>query len=240
VVCVSHKTEQDLRLLAGDAPPETFVVHHPLNWDFHPVLAGAGRDVLAARGVHGVQQYLLHIGNNSWYKNRQAAVRIFAELKRTPAFAGVKLVLAGKPWDEPLRALVQASSVSGDVVELQRVSNEELRALYSDAAALLFPSREEGFGWPILEAQACGCPVITTDRAPMTEIAGDAAVLIDPEDPAAAAQTILAQLPRLNELKERGLRNVERFSVGKAMDAYEAVYAQVLARQNAAPGGSRP
>jgi glycosyltransferase involved in cell wall biosynthesis len=234
VVCVSRKTEQDLCSLAqGAPPPSTFVVHHPLNWDFHPVAVGNGREVLEKRGVAGVQKYILHIGNNSWYKNRQAAVHIFAELKRSVSFAKIRLILAGKPWDDGLRGVVQASGVSGDIVELVGVSNEELRALYSDAAALLFPSREEGFGWPILEAQACGCPVITTDRAPMTEIAGDAALLIDPEDPVSAAQSILGQWNRLTEMKEKGFRNVERFSVMKAMDAYEAVYERVLAEQSA-------
>jgi glycosyltransferase involved in cell wall biosynthesis len=233
VICVSHKTERDLQELAHGTPPPTYVVHHPLNWDYHPVTAGSGHAVLAARGIAGKAAYLLHIGSNSWYKNRPAAVRVFAALKATAPWAEAKLILAGKPWDEALRAVVLASGVSADIVELKQVTNEELRALYSDAAALLFPSREEGFGWPILEAQACGCPVITTDRAPMTEIAGDAAILIDPQDPAGAAQTILSYQGRFAELRARGLCNLERFSIERAMDGYERVYQHVLATQRA-------
>ncbi len=229
VVCVSNKTRQDLGELANGTPPPAFVVHHPLNWDFHPVQRGSGFRVLAERGTAEANSYFLHIGNNSWYKNRLAVVQIFAALKRAPEFSDAKLVMAGKPWDNALRAVVAASGVAVDILELRSVANEELRALYSDATALLFPSREEGFGWPILEAQACGCPVITTDRAPMVEIAGAAAVLIDPDDPSAAAQCILREQYRFPQLKEDGLRNVERFTVKKAIDAYESIYRQVIA-----------
>jgi glycosyltransferase involved in cell wall biosynthesis len=104
----------------------------------------------------------------------------------------------------------------------------------------LFPSREEGFGWPILEAQACGCPVITTDRAPMTEIAGTAAILIDSDDTRDAAQCILKDQYRFPQLKEEGLRNVERFTVKKAMDEYESIYRDVIAGQSASSYSETP
>jgi glycosyltransferase involved in cell wall biosynthesis len=240
VVCVSAKTERDLRELANGEPPPTFVVHHPLNWDFHPVQSGSGFRVLSNRGLHGADSYFLHIGNNSWYKNRQAVVHIFAELKRADKFSKAKLVLAGKPCDEALRAVIASSGVAADILELGSVTNEELRALYSDATALLFPSREEGFGWPILEAQACGCPVITTDRAPMTEIAGTAAILIDSDDTRDAAQCILKDQYRFPQLKEEGLRNVERFTVKKAMDEYESIYRDVIAGQSASSYSETP
>ncbi len=230
VICVSRKTQEDLRAIGGGTGPESTVVHNPLNWDFRPVEPEQGLQVLRQHGV-AAERYLLHIGSNSWYKNRPAAVHIFAQLRQSPEFAGVKLILAGKPWDGELRRVVDSSGVRGDVVELHDVANEELRALYSGALALLFPSRHEGFGWPILEAQACGCPVITTDRAPMTEVAGDAAILINPDQPAEAAQTILAQMHRLPALREAGLSNVTAYSMEHAIEGYVAAYRHVLAQQ---------
>jgi glycosyltransferase involved in cell wall biosynthesis len=76
------------------------------------------------------------------------------------------------------------------IIERVEPPEEQLRALYTGAPALLFPSLEEGFGWLILEAQACGCPVITIARPPMTEAAGGAAILINPEEVAGAAAEI--------------------------------------------------
>ncbi|HEY0786826.1 MAG TPA: glycosyltransferase family 1 protein [Acidobacteriaceae bacterium] len=231
VVCVSRKTKDDLQeLAAGHAPPST-VLHNPLNWHFHPVPADETRRVFSARGLDEAPEYLVHVGGNSWYKNRPAVVRIFAALKRSSAFAQTRLILAGKPWNRELRTLVAASEVSSDILEWTEVSNEEVRALYSGARALLFPSREEGFGWPILEAQACGCPVITTDRAPMTEVAGGAAILIDPDRADEAAATILSQLGRLPALRAQGLQNASLFSLDRALDGYIAAYEHALASQ---------
>ena len=231
VICVSHKTDTDLRQLAAGTPPPSTVVYNPLNWDFHPVPSEETAAFLAARGLAGDEEYLIHIGNNSWYKNRPAAVRIFAELKKLSQFSRTKLLLAGKPWDTALRTQIASTDAAADIHELVDVSNEDLRALYSGAAALLFPSRHEGFGWPILEAQASGCPVITTNRPPMTEVAGAAAILIDPDQPVAAAQTIAAQWTTLSTLSAEGFQNIHRFSMDKTMDGYIAAYEAAMQRQ---------
>ena len=82
------------------------------------------------------------------------------------------------------------------VRELVSVQNEDLRALYSTATALLFPSFQEGFGWPIIEAQACGCPVITSNRTPMTEVGENAAIYINPDSPEEAAREIAKHFPK--------------------------------------------
>jgi glycosyltransferase involved in cell wall biosynthesis len=231
IICVSHKTDTDLRELAAGSPPPSTVVYNPLNWDFHPVPFEETAAVLAARGLTGSAEYLIHIGNNSWYKNRPAAVRIFAELKKLPKFSQTKLLLAGKPWDAELRTQIASTEAAADIHELIDVSNEELRALYSGAAALLFPSRHEGFGWPILEAQASGCPVITTNRPPMTEVASAAAILIDPGQPAAAAETIAAEWNTLATLIVEGFENIHRFSMDKTIDGYIAAYEAAIQQQ---------
>jgi len=228
IVCVSAKTAADLKALSGEAGATVRVIPNALNWNYSAVAAMPAE--LAGR-LHldsGVP-YLVHVGGNQWYKNRAGAVRIFAHLIRYAEFAGAKLLLAGKPWTAALRIVVREEGLADRAIEAEGLSNEDLQALLSHAAALLYPSLEEGFGWPIIEAQACGCPVITTCRPPMSEVAGAAAILIDPADPAAAAGVIAIGLNRRDELRAAGFRNVERYRESGIAPQYCALYEEIVA-----------
>jgi glycosyltransferase involved in cell wall biosynthesis len=123
-----------------------------------------------------------------------------------------------------MRDFVHAGGLADKVVELQGVGNEDLGALYSSAVASLFPSLQEGFGWPIVEAQACGCPVFTSNRAPMTEVGGNAAVYFDPTQITSAADTIIQHLPRVQEMRQAGLENAKRFRTEAMIAGYVALY----------------
>ena len=124
---------------------------------------------------------------------------------------------------------------------VQGIDNHALQAAYSLARTFLFPSLAEGFGWPIIEAQACGCPVITTNAAPMNEIGGAAATYIpvlsmtdDPQLWAQQAATTLKSLLAMPEtqrqaLVSEGIANVARFNADDAIEGYLNVYRQVLA-----------
>ena len=230
IVCVSHKTAEDTQELIGESTAKLAVVPHSLNWPYHPVNQTETDAVLRKRGLAAGARYVLHVGSNSWYKNRPAVVKIFAALKQNAQFAETKLLLAGKPWDEELSAAVEVSGCVRDIVQVGDVSNEELRALYSGAQLFLFPSREEGFGWPILEAQACGCLVATTNHAPMTEVAGDGAILIDPLQPEAAARAILEALPEDQAIRERGLKNAATFTMDRSMKGLLEAYRSAIGR----------
>ena len=223
VVSVSAKTEDDLRALGWRGAG--VVIGNPQNFDFHRVGAEEAAAVKAKHGLGPDERYLIHVGGNQWYKNRAGVVKIFAELARREPFKGWRLLMIGKSWPASLRQLVQDLGLTDRIIEATKASNEDIRALYSGAEALLFPSLEEGFGWPVIEAQVCGCPVITSARSPMLEIAGDAAVFIDPENPAAAANTIEAAIPRLSGLAAKGLENAHRFDRDKIMDQYAAFLA---------------
>jgi glycosyltransferase involved in cell wall biosynthesis len=123
---------------------------------------------------------------------------------------------------------VQASGLEGQVVELGGVYDEDLRALYSGAVALVFPSIHEGFGWPVIEAQACGCPVFASNRPPLPEVGGAGAFYFDPEDPGGAAAVIAAGLDRLDALRAAGLENVQRYSAEAMAGAYIRIYRRLL------------
>jgi glycosyltransferase involved in cell wall biosynthesis len=242
IVCVSAATAADLKVLtAGSgsgvqkapvrkAPVQ--VIYNALNWNFTPGVA-LPAELCSRLGLNAGQPYLLHVGNDVWYKNRSGAVDIFEQLASLPKFHAWKLVMAGQQWSSDVREAIASRGLSSRIIEALTPTNPELAALYSNARALLFPSLYEGFGWPILEAQACGCPVITTERAPMTEVAGGAAILIDPADPARAAATIAEGMERSQVLREAGFRNLERFDGQKIIAQYLAVYADVLEQHRA-------
>jgi glycosyltransferase involved in cell wall biosynthesis len=229
VLCVSAKTANDLKVLIGDTGKtdtkthQLLVVPNALNWTFSPEVPLAS-GVISRLGLKAGDPYFLHVGGNQWYKNREGVLRIFARLVERSAFSDAKLIMAGKPWTAVMRDVLRNERVADRVVEAVEVSNEELQALYGNALALLFPSHEEGFGLPIIEAQASGCPVITTRRPPMSEVAGEGAIFVDPGDPQAAAEAIDLGLENRERLRAAGFRNLERFDERAIADQYCALY----------------
>jgi glycosyltransferase involved in cell wall biosynthesis len=228
IVSVSQKTDCDLLELAPEIRANRWVIYHTLNWDFYPVPRQETEAALAAGRLPKDLKYILHVGSNGRLKNRTGVVRIFRELKNSSWFANVSLVMAGKDGIAGLRKLLAELDLTDAVFPIHP-TDDGLRALYSGALALVFPSLEEGFGWPILEAQACGCPVITSNRAPMTEVAGSGAIFINPEDAGEAARKILEAWPIPDRMRETGFRNLSRFGEAAVFDAYCKVYERVVA-----------
>ena len=228
VVCVSEQTQSELQRLSGLPAAACSVVPNALNYPYRPMATVAARERLRRLGAVEPWPFFFHVGGNDWYKNRTGVVRLFIELSKLPQFQQHHLVLAGKPWSEALRALVQDSGLAARIHEWTAVANEDLRALYSTAEALLFPSLQEGFGWPIAEAQACGCPVVTTGRPPMTEVGGDAAVYIDSDDMVGSSALVANALAERQPLVVAGLHNAERFTGSRMAAGYLAAYRRVL------------
>jgi glycosyltransferase involved in cell wall biosynthesis len=148
-------------------------------------------------------------------------------MKKLPLFQKTVFILAGRLWTGEMREFCRSARLENSVVEAVRVSDQNLCALYSGAEALLYPSWIEGFGWPILEAQACGCPVITTNLPPMTEVAGEAAIFIDPALPSAAAEIIAEQWSNRTAMCEAGFKNLQRFNYDRIGDEYQRLYQEI-------------
>lgn len=232
ILCVSRKTYDDLRRYVGEPEDRLHIVANGVPWPYKPVNSDLCTTRLRSVGLEGGEPYFFQIGGNHWYKNRGAAIAIFAELRKLPQYAGAGLVMAGDPIHAGLRAIAQEHGVGDAVLEAGPLSNENLEALYSCALATLVPSLEEGFGWPIIEAQACGCPVVTTDRAPMNEVAGGAAILIDPAKPECAARMIADALKDTTRMRADGLRNAAAYSSERMLEQCEALYGEVISMKS--------
>jgi glycosyltransferase involved in cell wall biosynthesis len=122
--------------------------------------------------------YVMHIGGNQYYKNRIGVIEIYDTWRKTYN-SKTPLVMIGEKPSEELITLSQKSLFKEDIHFVTDLSDGDVNSAYSGASCLLFPSLDEGFGWPIIEAMASGCPVITTNKAPMNEIGGMAAYYID-------------------------------------------------------------
>lgn len=138
-------------------------------------------------------------------------------------------MFAGDPLTPNLKALVQKLGISEKIIDLGKVTSETLQQLYKNAYALLFPSRFEGFGWPIIEGQALGTPVIAGNNSAIPEVAGKGAFLCDSE-------AIDIMVDELNELKSEGYRqqriqagyqNLERFQPQSFEEAYLELYRKI-------------
>ncbi|HWA86658.1 MAG TPA: glycosyltransferase family 1 protein [Opitutus sp.] len=233
IVVPSAQTAVELQRLAGVPAHRLAVIPHALNFPYHRASPTQARLVLGRMlrerqlppGLleHSGRGFVLNIGGGQWYKNREGLLHVYAGLRRRLA-PPPRLVMVGKPLAPDLRALQHRLGLDADIVHLANVSETQLEALYSLAEALIFPSWHEGFGWPVAEAQACGCPVFTSDRPPMTEVGGDAACFIDPADPAGAARCIADAWPRRTEMSARGLARAGEWVPALMIERYVAAY----------------
>ncbi|MCJ7668150.1 MAG: glycosyltransferase family 4 protein, partial [Anaerolineae bacterium] len=167
---------------------------------------------------------------NKPHKNLARLVEAFAEVKTER-----KLVLAGKedPRYSEAHEVTKQLGLQDRVVFLGQVSEDDLPALYSGAALFVFPSLYEGFGLPLLEAMACGVPAISSSTSSLPEIAGQAAVMVDPLDLSQLARALERVLGDSNlraSMREEGLKQAARFSWERTAKETLAVYRQVLSR----------
>jgi len=229
IACVSQATLSDILRVAEVPRKSVSQIYNGLNYPYRPLEDAQAHKELEKFAIRANQRFILHVGGNSWYKNRLGVLKIFSALKSRPEGKNLSLVMAGQPITKEMRRFLRQDSSGHDVMELVNPSNEELRALYSCADLMCFPSLQEGFGWPIVEAQACGCPVVTSDRVPMTEVGGDAATYIDPENAHSAASAIARRLRKRDQPCEKSLRNAARFSDSEMVNRYLAVHETLLA-----------
>lgn len=169
---ISKKTARDLHDYAGIDPSKMTVVYNGINYPFGRIDRKLALEMLNQEGIlESESNCLLHVGGGQWYKNTVGVIKLYGAYCKITDNPFPLIMVSPPPSGSILSAVNQLPS-NADIRFFQKVDVRIIEALYSIAGAFLFPSLDEGFGWPIIEAQACGCPVITTDAAPMNEIGG--------------------------------------------------------------------
>jgi glycosyltransferase involved in cell wall biosynthesis len=228
VVCVSRATESDLvRLLGAEAAKRSEVIPLALNYAYRALTREEAQAVLNRAGIDlPYQGYVLHVGSSLPRKNREALLLSVAQIQ--DEWKGL-IVFAGEKLTGKEKALADSLGLGERVREISRPANETLAAIYSAAHAFIFMSRFEGFGWPVLEAQMSKCPVICSNRTSVPEVAGDGALVREPDDYAGIGADIRRlQEPAIREsLIALGLKNARSYSNERMMSAYEQLYQRI-------------
>ena len=179
--------------------------------------------------------FLLYVGDVTWNKNLP---RLLDAVKK----ADVPIVMVGKnlvsedydklnPWNHDLNRVWELSRENKKILRLGFVPDEDLVAIYNLAQVFIMPSLYEGFGLPVLEAMACGCPVITSKEGSLGEVAKNSAYFVDAynaEDIEKGIREVFSNNQLKNELREKGFENVRKFSWKKTAENTLSVYRQVL------------
>ena len=235
IIVPSRTVRDDVVRLLGVAPAQVVVIAEAPGTAYAPVEAQG--ELARVRGRYRLpERYVLSVGSLEPGKNRGRLIRAYARL-RSQGLAGgdCPLAIVGQPaWRyEGDFELARRLELTEDVRFLGYVADGDLPALYSGATAFAFPSLYEGFGLPVLEAMACGTPVLTSNVSAMTEVAGDAALLVDPLDTGAIADALgrlLSDATLREELRARGLARAAEFSWERAARETLSIYEVVAAK----------
>ncbi|SEG18492.1 glycosyltransferase [Flavobacterium urumqiense] len=241
-ISISQKTQDDLHLLHQGNIETSVVCYNGMNRPFEVLDTHLSRTVLGKEvQINLVNGYVLHVGGNQFYKNRKGVIEIYTAW-RSNSTDSLPLLLVGSDPSEELEAAHQNSAFKKDIHFITGLPDTFINEAYSGASCLLFPSLDEGFGWPIAEAMACGCPVITTDVAPMTEVIGEANFFLIPKRPfdellvqdwAVDASQQITNIVQLSDEQKKvcldaGFESIKRFDTTLSLDSIEKVYQSIL------------
>jgi glycosyltransferase involved in cell wall biosynthesis len=226
VLCISEFTRQCLIEALGFPPDRAFVSHLGVHPRFRVIEPDATRATLSRYGV--TAPYVLHVGKIQARKNIVRLLEAFHMVKRDLSLPH-KLVLVGrKTWtSSEVEPLIARLGLAPHIVQTGHVADEDTPHFYNGASALAYPSLYEGFGLPVIEAMSCGTPVVTSNGTSLPEIAGDAAVLVDPyrvEDIATGLSRVLQDSALAEALRRRGLERSREFrwerTAQRTLEAY--------------------
>jgi len=225
VVCVSDTTFGEY--LKYSKSSNAVVILSALNEPFTIVAKELARDKLASVGVMEKDQFVFHIGSNLDRKNRQGVIKSFA---LSDFSQEGYLIFAGERLLPKTKDLVRSLGIENKVIDLGRVNFELLNALYTRSKVFLFPSYSEGFGWPVIEAQASGAAVICSDRESLAEVGAIGTIQVDPDDHKMMAKRIddiTFDQDFADEVIKAGIINLSRFSVENMSVSYSRVVGEL-------------
>ncbi len=233
IIAVSSCTKEDLMRYLGIPESRISVIYNGVDRSiFKPV----------DRKIFDFP-YLLYVGTERPRKNLATLLFAFALLKRDGMLKNYKLVKVGDAgrsdkFRQATLEEIRRLELWDDVIFVEHVPDRELATYYSSALALVMPSFYEGFGLPLLEAMACGCPVICSNTSSLPEVAGEAALLFPPHDAkelASKIKLLLTEPSIRNKLIQKGFERIEHFSWEKAARQTSLLYRRVEARLGLKP-----
>jgi len=243
ILTVSYNSKRDLVDYFGIPPARIDVVYNGVAAQFRSDVPRVERERVAAR--YGLPRpYLLFLGGEKPHKNVRNVIRAFAQARRERALPH-SLVLAGPmPRNRNrVEALIEALELGSSVRRPGVVPEEDLPGLFAGAEAFLYPTLYEGFGLPVIEAMACGVPVLTSSTSALQEVAGGYAYLVDPMDVPAIARGIVALATdpaRRAEFADLGRRRARDFSWDRAAEQTLKIYAEALQPRRPEAASRRP
>jgi len=223
LAAVSHFTLRQLKELSLPHIQNQFltwqVIHNAFNDEFRPMDVSECLPVLHQAGLPTSAPFILHVGSSLPRKNRSLLLEMLHILGNQ--WLG-NICFAGEGPDVELLAKIEQLDLRERVKFVVKPLHKTLVALYSTCDAFIFPSYSEGFGWPVIEAQACGAPVIASSVEPMPEVSGGAALHADPFDPKAFAEALLTlqHSSTRASLVQQGFANSRRFELAHMIGAY--------------------
>jgi len=234
IITVSERSKRDLIELYGVNHEKITVTYEGAGDEFVPLDKDQAKETVERRyGIRG--EFILYVGRLQGRKNLMRLVQAYALVHK----AGFrhKLVLAGKPDSlfQPTLARIRELKLENDVLLPGYVEAQDLPIMYNAAEVFVYPSLYEGFGLPIVEAMACGTPVVTSRGSSLEEVAGDAALLVDARDERSLAEALMRLLNDSNlrkQLSQAGVRRSSQFSFKRAAHQTVGVYERVLGGDN--------
>jgi glycosyltransferase involved in cell wall biosynthesis len=227
VACISNATRNDVQRLCGVPSQRLTVIPLGVDHRFRPLPAERVRHINSRFGARKYR--ILHVSTGGGYKNVRGTLLVTAVLRGWGL--NVSLMRAGKSLTAFERDLSESLGVLDSVIDHGPVSDDRLIELYNAADVLLFPSFHEGFGLPVLEAMACGLPVVTSETPALLEAGGGAALTAPADDTEALARAVRAVFedPDLAlRLRARGIKRAELFSWERTATAYAELYEEVF------------
>lgn len=229
IITDSEQSKRDIVRYLPVAEEKVTVIPCAANRHYRPLTS---REIQAALSKYDIHfPYILYVGSIAARKNLPRVLAAYAQVRRRSDKWRMVIVGARKWKSSPVYETVQRLGLADVVHFTGFVEEVDLPALYNGADLFVFPSLYEGFGLPVLEAMACGTPVVTANRSSLPEVAGDAALLVDPEDVeaiAAAMQRLLSDPALAADLRQRGLERAAQFTWERTARETVAVYEQVL------------
>jgi glycosyltransferase involved in cell wall biosynthesis len=222
IAFVSRLTLKQFQELASAKEPSGKnwkVIHNSFNADFKPIQKDEAIEVLRSFNIDQKVPFLLHVGSDLPRKNRKLLLDMVSSLN---GGSQVNICYAGESLNNELLAHADRLGLRNQVISIVKPNHRSLVALYSLCDAFVFPSLSEGFGWPVIEAQACGAPVIASNIEPMPEVSGGAALHADPTQPQEFAKAYLALQNKDSraEVIKKGFENGARFDHKLMIRAY--------------------